>query len=107
METSVSDIAREILGIIPDRQHWIKGQYGSLDGRRHCVAGALYTLSLSRQQQAEFGQAFCTTAVEQYPEIPLIHYGAYCGGIPKFNDHPRVGYRDIRRILEKLAAQED
>lgn len=110
----ISDIARRVLDIIPNPRRWVKGTKVTSDSSQHCVVGALEVLCIEGQQREDFGNAFYSTAQEQYPEFKFPPVPQYLGvkldgygRIITVNDEDGIRYRDIRRILEKLAARED
>lgn len=107
----ISDIASRVLGILSSHRKWTKGNMHAAGGR-HCVAGAAELLGIANDELYRFHEAFFDTAIAQYPELGLRKSDCSRGETSRqqvisVNDHVHMRYRDIRRILEKLAARED
>jgi hypothetical protein len=98
-------------------EHWIKDKlvqfkYGVTRGRV-CAEGAVRIgLWGSTEMPAEVEQRrrlkrilglLVQVAVEQFPEI-RAYDGEVIDIIPEFNDHPGVGFGDVRVVFDKAIA---
>ena len=109
----ISDIARQVLDIIPNHRRWIQHNEVDLRSGRRCVIGALNSISAYGQERTKFARLFSAIAAEQFPDMTRAWLGdffpSYEGDdwIASVNDADDMHYKGIRVILEKIAARED
>jgi hypothetical protein len=122
MSRPVPQVAAEALEIL-ERDGWCKGTVSSppimvylspvlARPGSHCLGGAV-NLAARGAPECWADEDPCLAAAarviaEQYPEIPAsLGEGPPARLVTYFNDRADTTYPDVRRILEKLAVQEE
>lgn len=115
----MTDYATLMLDQLPNYRRWVKGLPNTRNGSRRCLLGAMNKVDENpgmAVQRAEYEKRLLRVIQEQYPNRRYCYrrlcqgeYGCGCGSdirISRFNDDDLTRFADIRRVLEKTAADD-